>query len=61
MVVFVWLVIILLSFGVLAGSKRIPVPHLGTFSMLLSLGAIYGFSVYLSKTLICIEEERIRD
>jgi hypothetical protein len=58
--VFAWLCIILLSFGVLTASKRIPVPHLGTFVMLLSLGAIYGFSLYLSKTLVCEENKEYR-
>jgi hypothetical protein len=52
----VWLGIILLSFGVLTGSKRIPLPHLATISMLLSLGAIYGFSVYLSKHMTCTND-----
>jgi hypothetical protein len=41
--IYAWLGIILLSFGILRVSKMIPVPHLVTFSMLLGLAAIYGF------------------
>ena len=48
-----WLGIILLSFGVLTASTRVPLPHLATVFMLLSLGAIYGFSVYMGNYKVC--------